>query len=205
VGRGRFIVLEGGEGVGKTTQINTLTKQLQAAGRTVEFVREPGGEPLAEKIRDLVLSPEYQPEPETEVLLFNAARVQTLAKVSQLLEEGSDVVSDRSHISSIVYQGHGHRMNLQKVRAICDFAIQKAKPDLILVLSAPAKVVNERRDTRGVTDRFEQMDEAFHERVRQGYLAEAERLGLPVIDASPTIEEITEQIWNQVKPLLEEA
>jgi dTMP kinase len=203
--KGRFIVIEGGEGVGKTTQVKILLEKLQSMGRTAEFVREPGGEPMAEEIRELLLDKDLDRTPETELFMFNAARIQTLHKVQDLLDRGTDVLSDRSYLSSLAYQGHGHQMDLEFVRAVCDLAIHSSKPDLIILLTAPASVVNARRDDRGVTDRFENMDENFHERVRTGYVEEAERLDLPIVDASPGINQITDEIWKHVEPLLQGA
>lgn len=200
--RGKFIVIEGGEGVGKTTQADLLIKELQKNGRKAEFIREPGGDLLAEKLRELLLDPHMSHEPETELLLFNAARIQTLVIVDQKLQQGVDVVSDRNMLSTIAYQGYGRGLDLDLVREICEIATKRVQPDLIMLLDAPADVVNARRDSRGTSDRFEQLGEDFHEKVREGYRKEAKRLNLPIVDASPSIEKVFDQIWQNVEPLL---
>lgn len=200
--KGKFIVLEGGEGVGKTTQADLLIKELQKAGRNVEFIREPGGDPLAEKLRELLLDPDMSHEPETELLLFNAARIQTLVIVDNKLQQGIDVVSDRNMLSTIAYQGYGRGLDLNLVRDVCEIATRRTKPDLVLLLDAPADVVNTRRDSRGVSDRFEQLGEDFHEKVREGYRKEAEKTNIPIIDASPPIEKVFDLIWQKVQPLI---
>lgn len=200
--QGKFIVLEGGEGVGKTTQADLLIDKLNDLGHATEFIREPGGDPLAEKLRDLLLNSGLDHEPETELLLFNAARIQTLVIVEQKLKDGINVVSDRNMLSTIAYQGYGRGLDLIMVREICEIATKCVKPDLVLLLDAPAQVVNSRRDDRGVSDRFEVLGEDFHEKVREGYRAEAKRLNLPVIDASPSINEVSDLIWQKVEPLI---
>lgn len=199
---GKFIVVEGGEGVGKTTQADLLIKKLHSNGRKAEFIREPGGDPLAEKLRELLLDPNMSHEPETELLLFNAARIQTLVIVDQRLKEGIDVVSDRNMLSTIAYQGYARGLNLNLVREICEIATKRVKPDLVMLLDAPAEIVNARRDTRGTSDRFEQLGEDFHTKVREGYKTEAQLLNLPIIDASPSIDEVFKSIWQNVEPLL---
>lgn len=200
--KGKFIVIEGGEGVGKTTQADLLIKELHSNGRKAEFIREPGGDPLAEKLRELLLDPNMSHEPETELLLFNAARIQTLVIVDQKLKQGIDVVSDRNMLSTIAYQGYARGLNLDLVREICEIATKRAKPDLVMLLDAPAEIVNARRDTRGTSDRFEQLGEDFHTKVREGYKKEAQLLNLPIIDASPSIDEVFKSIWQNVEPLL---
>lgn len=200
--QGKFIVLEGGEGVGKTTQADLLVKKLQEVGRTATFIREPGGDEAAEKIRELLLDPSIHLEYEAEVLLFNAARTQTLAKVKALLDDGTDVVSDRSSLSTVVYQGYARGVNIEDVRSVCAFATHAAKPDLVLLLDAPLQKLSSRRQERGVNDRFEELGDDFHQKVRDGYIAEANLLNYPVVDASPSVNEVFEQIWQKVQPLI---
>jgi len=200
--KGKFIVLEGGEGVGKTTQADLLIRKLQESGRKAEFIREPGGDPLAEKIRELLLDPELDHEAETELLLFNAARIQTLKIVDDKLQQGINVVSDRNMLSTVAYQGYGRGLELDMVREICELATRRVKPDVVILLDAPADVVNGRRDSRGVTDRFEAAGEDFHEKVRSGYRQEAKRLNLPIVDASPSINEVFDSVWQKVEPLI---
>jgi len=200
--KGKFIVIEGGEGAGKTTQADILIKKLQKVGRQAEFIREPGGDPLAEKLRELLLDPNIEHQPETELLLFNAARVQTLVIVENKLQQGIDVVSDRNMLSTIAYQGYARGLDLKLVREVCEIATKRVEPDLVILLDAPANIVNARRDNRGTTDRFEALGEDFHSKVREGYKSEAELLNIPIVDASPAIDEVAASIWQNVEPLL---
>lgn len=200
--RGRYVVLEGGEGVGKTTQAAALRDRLDAAGVAVVVIREPGGDPFAEAGRALLLG-ELPREPETEVLLFNALRAQVLiAHVAPALARGRWVISDRNRLSTIAYQGYGHGLDLDWTRTVCATAADLCPPDLELVLHVDEATSTARRDARGVSDRFERLDADFHRRVVAGYLTEAERSGVAVIDASPAVDLVTDAIWAQVAPLL---
>ena len=195
VARGRYVVLEGGEGVGKTTQVAALAERLDQRGLRVEVLREPGGDPFGEAGRDLLLG-DLPRAPETEVLAFNALRAQLLVtRVRPLLAEGTWVLSDRSRLSTLAYQGHGHGVDLAWCRQICDATVALAPPDLEVVLAVDPTEADRRRAERGTTDRFEQMDDAFHARVVDGYLVEAARLGAPVVDGSGTPAEVTDRLW----------
>jgi len=203
--RGRYVVLEGGEGVGKTTQAVALRDRLVGAGVPVDVIREPGGDPFAEAGRALLLG-ELPREPETEVLLFNALRTQVLiAHVAPALAAGRWVISDRNRLSTIAYQGYGHGLDLAWTRSVCATAADLCPPDLELVLHVDEATATARRDARGVTDRFERLDAEFHRRVVAGYLAEAARSGVPVIDAAPDLDTVTDSIWAEVAPLLDRA
>lgn len=200
--RGRYVVLEGGEGVGKTTQAALVGERLAALGVEVAVIREPGGDPFAEAGRALLLG-DLPREPETEVLLFNALRAQVLrAQVVPALARGCWVISDRNRLSTIAYQGYGHGLDLDWTRSVCATAADLCPPDLEVVLHVDEATSIARRDARGVSDRFEKLDADFHRRVVAGYLAEADRSGVAVIDASPTIDQVTDAIWVQVAPLL---
>lgn len=200
--RGRYVVLEGGEGVGKTTQVARLAERLRRVGITVEVLREPGGDPLGEALRELLLG-DVPRQPEAEVLLFNAVRAQLLVgHVRPLVERGTWVLSDRSRLSTLAYQGHGHGVDLAWTRAICDATVALAPPDLELVLHCDEAVAAGRRAERGTSDRFERMDEGFHRRVVAGYLAEAARLGAAVVDGDGPLDEVTDRLWAQLAHLL---
>lgn len=201
---GKYVVLEGGEGVGKTTQVELLVGRLALHGIIAEPIREPGGDPMGERIRELVLDEGLERLPETEVFLFNAARLQTLAKIEELKRSGVWAVADRSRLSTIAYQGYGHLMDQQWVRTICNLTIQGREPDLELLLWADRSVTDSRRQQRGTVDRFEAMDIGFHTRVEDGYLIEAKAMGIAIIEASGTIEEVAERIWLHIEPLLAE-
>jgi dTMP kinase len=200
--RGRYIVLEGGEGVGKSTQAVALRERLAAAGIEAVAVREPGGDPFAEAGRTLLLG-DLPREPETEVLLFNALRAQVLISlVTPALRRGAWVVSDRNRLSTIAYQGYGHGLDLDWTRSVCTAASGLCPPDLELVLHVDEATATARRSARGVTDRFERLDADFHRRVIDGYLAEAQRTGLPVIDATRPVDEVSDRIWAEVSVLV---
>lgn len=203
---GKYIVLEGGEGVGKTTQAHAITERLNSLGIRSETVREPGGDPLGEAIRGLLLDPAMSDtHPKAEVLLFNAARVQTLVRIRRKLERGVWVVSDRSYISTMAYQGFGRGMEMESLLPICLYAVEDLHPHVLLVLTCSDEETNRRRGERGVSDRFEQEQKGFHDRVNNGFLEIARTRQVPVIPADGSIEEVHETIWAHVEPLLKEA
>ncbi len=196
--RGRYVVIEGGEGVGKTTQVARLAARLEAAGHPAVLVREPGGDPFAEAGRALLLG-DLAREPQTEVLLFNALRAQVLlTRVLPALEAGTWVIADRSRLSTITYQGYGHGVDLAWTRAVCATASGLCAPDLEIVLRVDEATSDARRADRGTTDRFEQLDRAFHRRVIGGYEREAAADGLPLLDAGGSIDEVAGLIWVTV-------
>jgi len=200
--RGRYIVLEGGEGVGKTTQVRRIVARLLSLGIDATAIREPGGDPFAEAGRELLLD-DLAREPETEVLLFNALRAQVLrTRVLPALEAGTWVVADRSRLSTIAYQGYGHGLDLRWTRAVCDTVTSVCPPDLELILHVDEDTSNRRRRDRGTTDRFELLDVGFHRRVVAGYLQEAEQFGIAVIDATENEEKVELAIWSAIEPLL---
>jgi dTMP kinase len=199
---GRYIVLEGGEGVGKTTQVQLLAKRLEQEQREVDVVREPGGDPFAEAGRELLLGP-LSRVPEAEVLTFNAMRAQLLlTAVRPALDAGRWVLSDRSRLSTLTYQGYGHQLDLDWIRSVCALTTRLCAPDLEIVLVVDDATALARRGARGTTDRFERLDHAFHRRVAEGYRTEAARQGLPVVDGTGTEDEVADAIWSRVTPLL---
>jgi len=196
--RGKYIVLEGGEGVGKTTQARLLVEHLKQANIDAVVMREPGSTPFAQEMRKLIL--EGPPRStKANVLAFNAARVEVVQEISQILNSGKWVIADRSYLSTIVYQGHGEGLDIEKVRAVCDFATELQKPDKFIVLDVEPAVAVHRRNERGVTDYFEDMNSQFHDTVREGYKIEAKRMSAPVLDASGTVAEVSELIWEEVR------
>jgi dTMP kinase len=193
--RGRFITVEGGEGGGKSTQIALLARALEAAGHTVTLTREPGGAPGAEEIRKLIV--EGAPERWdglTEALLLSAARREHVVRtIEPALAAGRWVVCDRFADSTLAYQGYGRGIDrgaLERLRAL---AVGALAPDLTLVLDLPVALGLARaRARRGPEQRFEAMDEAFHERLRQGFLAiaAAEPQRCVVLDATASIADV---------------
>ena len=187
--RGRFITFEGGEGAGKSTQARRLAAALRATGLTVVETREPGGSPGAEEIRRLLTTGEAgRWSPMAETLLNYAARADHLRRtIRPALSAGSIVVSDRFADSTMAYQGYGHGLDRGFIAALAAAVLGGLKPELTLVFDLPVEQGLARAAARaGREDRYEKMDRAFHEALRQGYLAiaAAEPARCVVIDAA---------------------
>lgn len=202
--RGRFITLEGGEGAGKSTAMQTVRSWLAARGREVIITREPGGTDAAERIRGLLLDPESGPlTPMTELLLMFAARQENLAGVIRpALKQGRDVVCDRFTDASRAYQGAGRQLGSDAVETLADLVHPDLRPDLTLLLDVPVAVGMERiRGRDGGPDRMEQSRPEFLERVRQAYLAQArlEPDRFVVIDATRSLDDVTAAIEEALK------
>jgi len=209
--QGRFITFEGGEGCGKSTQVGRLAAALEARGVRVVRVREPGGTPLAEKVRGL-LKDEFADPPcdRSELLLFLAARAQLVRNVIRpALAEGAWVVSDRFSDSTIAYQGYGRGLDIDFIRSANAFACDGLKPDLTLLLDvephvAAARMRRREAATNTTADRIELAGDAFHARLRAGFLemAAAEPERIRRLDANGTPDEVWETIWKSVTPFL---
>ncbi|MHB1082424.1 MAG: dTMP kinase [Prosthecobacter sp.] len=204
---GFLLSFEGSEGCGKSTQIALLRTRLEAAGRSVVVLREPGGTELGESIRHLL---QHSKEgaamtPETELLLFAASRAQLVReKIRPLLEAGTFVILDRFLDSTTVYQGIARGLPLESVRAINHFAIGGTLPHLTLVLDMDSATAWQRIHQSGrELDRMESQPQSFFEKVRQGYLevAQAEPARVKIIDASATPEVVHENIWQIITAL----
>jgi len=204
--RGWFITFEGPEGAGKTTQTERLRASLAASGRSVELVREPGGTPAGERIRDLLLSADGGAAlgTRTDALLFNAARAQLVADVIEpSLAAGTSVISTRFADSTLAYQGFGAGLDLDELRAIERFATGGLRPDLTILLDVPAELGLERK--AGEETRFESaFDHAFHDRVRQGFLtlAAGEPHRFAVIDGRLDPDDVAAAIDSAVEQFL---
>jgi dTMP kinase len=179
-GRGRFIVLEGPDGAGKSVQARRLADHLRRTGHDVTLTREPGGTALGEQVRRVVLDPgPVERGAVADALLFSAARSQLVLEVIEpALARGSLVVGDRYATSTMAYQGHGGGVDLAILRDIERLVTGGLRPDLILLIDVPVEVGLARRAAGSASEqtRFEDVvrfDRAFHERVRQGYLAMA--------------------------------
>jgi len=196
--KGKFITVEGIEGVGKTTNIDFIHQQLQAAGRDVVLTREPGGTPLAEAIRGLLLDPAYTGMDSTcELQLMFAARAEHLAKVVwPALQQGQWVLCDRFTDATYAYQGGGRGIDSSVIARLEELVQGDFRPDLTLLLDVPVEIGLARAGKRGALDRFEQEKVEFFQRVRNAYLEMAQRSPdrYRVIDASLPLNEVQNQI-----------
>lgn len=170
--RGRLIVLEGGDGVGKTTQLPLVSDALRARGLVVHTIREPGQTQVGQRVRELLLDPASAISPATEALLFLSARAQVVAEVVQpALDRGEWVVADRFFVSTYAYQIAGHGLDDAGVRAANALATGGLVPDLTLLLTVSASVAASRREARGQADRLERFGATFDARVAAAYAA----------------------------------
>lgn len=202
--QGWFISLEGVDGSGKSTQIQTTAAWLKEQGYEVLVTREPGGTATAEKIRNLVLDAEVPLQPRTELLLYLAARAQHVAEVIKpALAAGRIVLCDRFVDSTLVYQGIVRRLDLRRIKELNEFASEGLMPALTLLLDADPALLEERRRERGVTDRFEQEGLSFQKKLREGFLflAEKEPARIKKVDAL----QAPEQVQSAIRCLLKEA
>lgn len=204
--RGKYIVLEGPEGVGKTTQLMELAERLRAAGLPVRTLREPDSQSdlTARAIRNLTQDPRYPMNTNTEVLLYNAARSQSLQIISKSVEQGIICLVDRNYLTTLAiqYYGRGDVPDYETINRIIAFAVNGVEPDLTIVLDAPVQVLKERVRHRYQGERFDNLDDAFLERVRAGYLWEAKQRNLPVVYATDDQSTVTEAIWKLVSGAL---
>ena len=191
----KFITFEGGEGAGKSTQIGLLAAALTAAGIPVQTTREPGGSPGAEQIRELLVTGAGDRwDAMTEALLHFAARREHLRSVVwPTLAAGQWVLSDRFADSTMAYQGYGHGLGRAPIEQLYDLVVGKFAPDLTLILDVPVALGLERAlARRDGEDRYEGLDGAFHERLRQGFreIAEREPHRCVLIDGSGAVESV---------------
>jgi dTMP kinase len=203
---GKYIVIEGPEGVGKTTQILEIARRLQAAGLPVRTLREPDSQSdlTARAIRQLTQDPRYPMNTRTEVLLYNAARAQSLEVIKQSVAQGVICLVDRNYLTTLAiqYYGRGDVPDYPTINSIIAFAVGDMEPDLCVVMDAPASVLKERASHRGAGERFDNLDEKFLERIRAGYLWEAHNRNMPVVFATRPVREVSEEIWKLVSQVL---
>ncbi|MBD3361390.1 dTMP kinase [Candidatus Woesearchaeota archaeon] len=198
---GFFIVFEGGEGNGKSTQIKLITKALEQKGFSVFNAREPGGPEISEKVRELVMNPKYKGKigARTEMFLYMVARAQhTEEWIISKLKEYDFYISDRYALSSVGYQGYGRGL-LKEVKQCNEIATQGIVPDLTIILDISAKKGLEKMSTDefGEKDRLEQEPLNFHEQVNQGFLQEA-KLDPDRMKVIPYLENQPEQMHQQI-------
>ena len=204
--RGRFISIEGIEGVGKSTQMALVVDLLQQRGIEVVQTREPGGTALAEQIRGLLLAHgEETVRPITELLLMFAARAQNVANVIEpALESGKWVVCDRFSDASRAYQGGGRGLPSQVIEALAVQVHPGLEPDLTLLLDAPVDIGKQRAGERGESDRIETEKREFFQRVRARYLELAGQNPdrFVIVDASQSLSDVAAQVTAALMPLL---
>lgn len=195
---GKFITIEGTEGVGKSTNIAFIKSWFEGKNISLLHTREPGGTPFAEEIRELLLSQrEEAVDAKSELLLMYAARAQHVSqKIKPALEQGQWVLCDRFSDASFAYQGAGRALGLNKLSELDQWVLEGFKPDLTILLDLPVEVGLSRAQERGPIDRFEEEKVEFFEQVRNGYLqiAQQEPERVKIVDARGSLEEVQQQI-----------
>lgn len=202
VSRGYFIVFEGIDGSGTTTQSRLLASYLSEAGLPVTLTREPGGTPVAEKIRQLVLDPSIEGiSPTSELFLYAASRSQHVEEVIlPSFNRGDIVICDRYTASSLAYQGYGRELDLEKIKQVNRLAVGECLPDATIYLILPVEVAWARLRRRDTADRLEQTGMALQEKVARGYqeIAQTDPAGL-VFDAQLKIDRLAKKIQDALR------
>ena len=198
-----FITLEGPEGSGKTSQLPALAEFLREKGYDVLVTREPGGTSVGDQIRDVLMNMKnVSIVPQTEILLFQAARAQHVAEILRpALEKGQIVICDRFGDSTLAYQGYGHQTDIRTLQYLIHFATGGLTPDLTLLLDIPVSKGFERKiKNESEWNRLDAYEKAFHERVREGYLqlAREEPERWQIIDASQGKDRVQEEMRKLV-------
>lgn len=201
---GLLIAFEGPEGGGKSTQILLLGERLRSHGFDPLLTREPGGTPAGDAIRAVVLDPALEVAPLSEFLLYSASRAQHVSEViAPALSSGRTVVTDRFTAASIAYQGYGRGLDLRFIAELNRVTTGGVRPSLTVLLDLEPTVGLARISGRGDSDRLEQADIEFHERVRRGFLEQAEEAGdWLVLDATRPAGELGDAIWERLADLL---
>ena len=196
-----FIVLEGGEGSGKSTQVARLATWLRARGLEVVSTFEPGDTKLGAAVRDALLHDDGPLDARTELLLMLADRAQHVAEVVRpAIARGEVVVCDRYAPSTLAYQGAGRELGVDAVAALNEFATGGLAPDLVLVLDVPDEIAEAR--VAAARDRVERAGAAFHARVRAAYRDLARRFGWTLVDGSGSVDEVAVRVRTAVEPFL---
>ncbi|MEK7621113.1 MAG: dTMP kinase [Patescibacteria group bacterium] len=210
--RGKYVVIEGHDGTGKSTQVDMLRARLSGNYIKAISVEEPAGAPIADELRKIIKNGELERDPTTNLLLFTAARRATDIQIIQpALERGEWVVAARNWVSTLAYQGYGEGENLDDIWSMTEqfTGPRYISPDFICVLSLQNEIERtERIGQRGELenpDTFESRGDDFQQDVERGYLEVADQWGIPVIDASGTKAQINDKIWRHIEPLTEAA
>ncbi len=195
-----FFSVDGGDGTGKSTQVRLLCDWLRSQGREVVACRDPGSTPLGESVREILLhAHDLRIDRRSEMLLYMAARAQLTEEIIRpALEAGKVVVSDRYLLANVVYQGYGGGLDVASLWEVGRIATGGLLPDLTIVLDLPAEKASAR--IQRALDRMERQGDAFHDRVRRGFLAEAEQSPerVVVVDAGAPVEQVQESIRHLV-------
>lgn len=203
-GNGKFVVFEGLDGSGTTTQVGMLAEYLKEEGFSVIKVEEPGGTPLGRKVRDLLLEDKgLNIEPLSELLLYEVSRAQLIReKIIPELNKGSIVISDRFAISSVAYQGYGRGIPIERVKKLNEIAVAGVEPDITFFLDIKLEE-REKRTLERKPDRIEKEKLEFYRRVKQGYLEEIKSAPEAVIiDGSSSKEEISSKVISKIDELI---
>ena len=202
--KGLFIALEGGEATGKTTTAKAVKEKLEKLGYEVVVTREPGGIPSAEAIRHNIM--DFHVDAKTELLLYIAARREHLvSKVIPALEAGKVVITDRFHISSLVYQGCARGLGMETVRMLNDFACEGHYPDLNIIIDIPVEVSMERKQGVDDINRLDLEGYSFHKKVEEAYRMISKESTDPtvVVDGTKPMDEMIEEIFDIIKDKVE--
>ncbi len=200
--KGKFITFEGIDGAGKSTHVETIAAYVRSLGKTVITTREPGGTPLGERLRELLL---HEPmHLETEALLMFAARREHIAKlIAPALERGDWVISDRFTDATFAYQGGGRQLAINKLDVLEQWVHAEFQPQLTLLFDVPLEVARERLDKTRSLDKFEREQQDFFARVRNAYLQRAAQFPqrIRIIDSTRPMHEVNQQLEQLVLAL----